>query len=90
MSSGKWRPFCLGLNVLYNKENIAGVEYQTTDPVQPMNPLIARFMGPTWGLPGANRTQVGLMLATLTLLSGPLSEVVSPISLIFSASINYA
>ena len=33
MSSGKWRPFCLGLNVLYNKENIAGVGYQTTDPV---------------------------------------------------------
>ena len=26
--------------------------------------LIARFMGPTWGLPGANRTQVGPMLAT--------------------------
>ena len=32
--------------------------------------LIARFMGPTWGLPGADRTQVGPMLATWTLLSG--------------------
>ena len=32
--------------------------------------LIARFMGPTWGLPGANRTQLGPMLATWTLLSG--------------------
>ena len=24
-------------------------------------PLIARFMGPTWGLPGADRAQVGHM-----------------------------
>ena len=28
--------------------------------------LIARFMGPTWGPPGAARTQVGPMLATRT------------------------
>ena len=28
--------------------------------------LIARFMGPTWGLPGADRTQVGPMLVTWT------------------------
>ena len=32
--------------------------------------LIARFMGPTWGPSGADRTQVGLMLAPWTLLSG--------------------
>ena len=32
--------------------------------------LIARFMGPTWGPPGADNTQVGLMLAPWTLLSG--------------------
>ena len=32
--------------------------------------LIVRFMGPTWGLPGADKTQVGLMWATWTLLSG--------------------
>ena len=31
--------------------------------------LIARFMGRTWGPPGANRTQVGPTLATWTLLS---------------------
>ena len=31
--------------------------------------LIARFMGPTWGLPGANRSQVGPMLAPWSLLS---------------------
>ena len=39
--------------------------------VQPPNTtLIARFMGPTWGPSGADRTQVGPMLAPWTLLSG--------------------
>ena len=33
-------------------------------------PLIARFMGPTWGPSGADRTQVGPMLAPWRLLSG--------------------
>ena len=32
--------------------------------------LIATFMGPTWGPSGADRTQVGPMLAPWTLLSG--------------------
>ena len=32
--------------------------------------LKASFMGPTWGTPGADRTQTDLMLATRTLLSG--------------------
>ena len=32
--------------------------------------LIARFMGPTWGPSGDNRTQVGPMLAPWTLLPG--------------------
>ena len=32
--------------------------------------LITRFMGPTWGPSGADRTQVGPMLAPWTLLSG--------------------
>ena len=32
--------------------------------------LIARFMGPTWGPSGADRTQVRPMLAPWTLLSG--------------------
>ena len=32
--------------------------------------LIARFTGPTWDLSGADRTQVGPMLALWTLLSG--------------------
>ena len=34
------------------------------------HPLIARFMGPTWGPSGADRTQVGPMLAPWPLLSG--------------------
>ena len=33
--------------------------------------LIARFMGPAWGPSGADRTQVGPMLAPWTLLFGP-------------------
>ena len=36
----------------------------------PMTTQIARFIGPTWGPPGAARTQVGPMLATWTLISG--------------------
>ena len=34
-------------------------------------PLIARFVGPTWGQSGADRTHVGPMLAPWTLLSEP-------------------
>ena len=34
---------------------------------------IERFMGPTWDPPGADRTQVGPMLAPSTLLSGIIS-----------------
>ena len=37
---------------------------------QPVPPQIAKFMGPTWGPPGADRTNVGPMLAPWTLLSG--------------------
>ena len=40
------------------------------DEVWHMSTLIARFMGRTWGPPGADRTQVGPMLAPWTLLSG--------------------
>ena len=37
--------------------------------------MIARFMGPTWGPPGADRTLVGPMLAPWTLLSGLSSRI---------------
>ena len=40
------------------------------DLTPPLTPLIARFMGPTWGPSGADRTQVGPMLAPWTLLFG--------------------
>ena len=49
--------------------------YSDTIAVFPLAPsptvsLIARFMGPTWGPSGADRTQVGPMLAPWILLSG--------------------
>ena len=37
--------------------------------------LIARFMGPTWGPSGADRIQVGPMLAPWTLLFGKLRDI---------------
>ena len=42
--------------------------------ILPMN-LIARFMGPTWGPSGAERTQVGPMLAPWTMLSEDMNDV---------------
>ena len=39
-------------------------------------PQIARFMGPTWGPSGSDRTQVGPMLATWTLLSGTTLKII--------------
>ena len=42
-------------------------------PLDGNTSLIARFMGPTQGPSGADRTQVGPMLAPWTLLSGILS-----------------
>ena len=37
-------------------------------------PLIARFIGPTWGPSGTDRTQMGPMLAPWTLLSGTMKD----------------
>ena len=39
-----------------------------------ITPQIARFMGPTWGPSGADRTQVGPMLAPWILLSGTVNQ----------------
>ena len=39
-------------------------------PLKRVETLIARFMGPTWGPTGADRTQVGPILAPWTLLPG--------------------
>ena len=41
-------------------------------------PQIARFTGPTWGPPGADRTKVGPMLAPWTFLSGTTCKNRSP------------
>ena len=41
--------------------------------------LIARFTGPTWGPPGADRTQLGPMLAPWNLLSGTFWVLPKPI-----------
>ena len=48
-------------------ESISNIYYI---PPHFVAPLIARFMGLTWGPPGVNRTQMGPMLAPWTLLSG--------------------
>ena len=55
---------------------------------------IAKSMGPIWGPPGADRTQVGPMLASWTLLSGmipaaPLSHICSSlrVNLILTGSV---
>ena len=44
-------------------------------PQEGRHSMIAKFMGPKWGSPGAGRTQVGPMLATWTLISGLLWKV---------------
>ena len=59
-----WQSFCLGLDII--------TEFIITAPPSPPWEQL-RFMGPTWGPPGAARTQVGPMLATRTLLSGHIS-----------------
>ena len=43
---------------------------ETVDQCSGIHTLIARFMGPTWDPSGADRTQVGPILAPWTLLSG--------------------
>ena len=47
--------------------------------------LISRFMGPTWGPSGADRTQLGPMLAPWNLLSGYTSQRTGP-SLVYIIS----
>ena len=42
-------------------------------------PLIARFMEPTWGPSGADRIQVGPMLAPWTLFSGSFNQIQLPV-----------
>ena len=46
------------------------VSYEKCIVFSEMTSLIAKFMGPTWGPTGTDRTQVGPMLAPWILLSG--------------------
>ena len=116
MSFVKWRPFCLGLNVLkaaitpsydvyqslagnsgysvksnmQNKEStvffltlfshsLPLVTFRKWNSVAPYGvedfyvSLITKFIGPSWGPSGADRSQVGPMLTPWTLLSGVVS-----------------
>ena len=56
---------CLNVSKRRRSTIISGGIYNTN-----VYTLIARFMGPTWGPSGADRTQVGLMLAPWTSLLG--------------------
>ena len=57
-------------------DNIFVEMIHLTLPLQ-VSSLIARFMGPTWGLSGADRAVVSPMLAPWTLLSGLRCKVTS-------------
>ena len=50
--------------------------------------LIARFMGPTWGPSGADRTQVGPMLAPWTSLSGMILKIPNRIWTVARSTVN--
>ena len=59
------------LKILYSKFRFSSDTCICYDSILAISSiLIARFMGPTWGPSGADRTQVGPMLAPWTLLSG--------------------
>ena len=73
--------FCLHtlLHIWYNlcifqpsrvKSMVPGRKTQKNNERRYLQSLLARFMGPTWGPSGADRTQVDPMLAPWTLLSG--------------------
>ena len=70
-----WRPKLVDNSTLLWTENKLP-ELLTTDASHQIikknlvSTLVARLMGPTWGPSGADRTQVGPMLAPGTLLSG--------------------
>ena len=48
-------------------------QYDSKPTTSHTTTLIARYMGPTWGPSGADRAQMGPMLAPWTLLSGKMS-----------------
>ena len=56
-------------NVFRETDFIADHAMMTVKCAPIISPLIARFMGPTWGPSGADRFQMGPILAPRTLLS---------------------
>ena len=58
-------------NITENTKRVFGTP-ATYEPIAKLgiNSPIAKFIGPTWGPPGAYRTKVGSMLAPRALLSG--------------------
>ena len=66
-----WDRTCLVSVAQPDKSFAMGLELGVQAPPG-VRPQIARLMGPTWGQPGDDRTQVGPMLAPWTLLSGTL------------------
>ena len=64
---GSWSFVAYFASSLYPESMLAYCRLRPTGTT-----LIARFMGSTWGLSGADRTQVGPILAPCTLLSGKL------------------
>ena len=58
------------IRALTSENTVSKISPMTYTAVHSIKPLIARFMGPTWRPSGADRTQVGPMLAPWTLLSG--------------------
>ena len=74
-----WRYHCLPLrgrhgttNSHYSVQLFVQADNKENTKAPHYSPQIARFMWPTWDSPGADRTQVGPMLAPWTLLSGSL------------------
>ena len=67
VTNATWRPG-QALQILGIYED--SVVFWFDNRVHPMITLIVWFMGPTWGPSGANRAQVGPILAPWTLLSG--------------------
>ena len=67
--------FILFSNILFGDHVLTGITAWISNRIHGfmrdvITPLIARFMGPTWGPSGADRTQVCPMLVPWTLLSG--------------------
>ena len=56
--------------ILYDMVRCNMIFHMSQNSNSQKTPQIARFMGPTWGPSGADRTQVGPMLGPWTLLSG--------------------